>query len=233
MVLVLAMAGIAAADTKVVRVQHTDGFSIMGQETPAEDAESVIWLGEDRMSRDDGSTAMIVRLDEKKMYVIDHESKTASVLDLPIDFDKIAPPGMAEAMRKMASFDITVTPSDETKTVGEWKARRYEIKMKGPMVQATTTLWVTTDTDLDASLYKRMTGEMLALQPGMDALVEELKKIEGYDVLSETTTSMMGATVGSSDRVTSVEKADPPAGVYEVPEGYSVEPFDISKLGQR
>jgi hypothetical protein len=72
----------------------------------------------------------------------------------------------------------------------------------------------------------------MALQPGMEELAAKMQEIGGLDVMTETTMSMMGTEIKSWEKVVSVESADPPAGVYEVPEGYTMEDFDISKMSR-
>ena len=132
LLVVLLSAGIAAADIKVVKMTHQDGFTIMGQTQPPEDREQTSWIGNDRMYMDQGNTTTIVRLDLMKLYVIDHDTKSYHVLDLPIDLSKLIPPEM-QPMLAMMQFDVTVTPSDEQKKVGEWDARRYDMTMTSQM----------------------------------------------------------------------------------------------------
>ena len=64
---VLFSAGIAAADFKVVKQTHQDGFTIMGQTQPPEDREQTTWIGKDMMYMDQGDSATIVRVDIKKL----------------------------------------------------------------------------------------------------------------------------------------------------------------------
>jgi hypothetical protein len=221
-----------AADTKVVRNHHTDAVEMMGQKRPAQDSEVVVWIGKDRMSRDDGTTAMIVRLDQKKMYIINHEDKTVSAVDLPIDLEKLLPPGMGAAMAQMAKLDIKVTPSEETRTIGEWTAQRFDVTLSSAMMQMTIVMWIAQDVSFDTDVYQRLHSEVMAMQPGMEELASKMQEIGGFDVMSETTMSVMGAEMKSWEKVVSIESADPPAGIYEVPGGYSLEDFDFAKMSR-
>jgi hypothetical protein len=139
---VLLSTGIAAADIKVVKQTHQDGFTIMGQTQPPEDREQTTWIGNDRMYMDQGGTATIVRLDLMKLYVVDHDTKSYHVLDLPVDLSKLVPPEM-QPMLAMMQFEVTVTPTEESKQVGEWNARRYDMTMTSQMFSMKTTMWVT------------------------------------------------------------------------------------------
>ena len=75
----------------------------------------------------------------------------------------------------------------------------------------------------------------MSLQPGMESMMEQMRRIDGYVVSQEANMSMkfMGeTTVGSSDVVKSIEKVDAPAGTYEPPAGYAREEFDFMETMQ-
>ena len=109
---VLLTAGAAAADIKIVKMAHRDGFTMMGQTQPPSDVEQTTWIGADRMFMDQGDTATIVRTDTGKLIVINYTHKTYSILDLPIDLEKLLPPEMAQGFLAMMTFEVTVTPTD-------------------------------------------------------------------------------------------------------------------------
>lgn len=232
---VLCAAGLAAADYKIVQKHHQDGFSMMGQAQPSTDEEHVTWVGEKKLRMDQGSTSTIVSLPANKMFIINHDDKTYNEVALPVDLSTLLPPGMAEQMMEMMKFEVTVTPSDETKKVGEWTAKRYDLKMKSAMMGMESVLWASTGTPINYSDHFDLYSQVMSLQPGMESMMEEMRKIEGYVVAQEATMSMtfMGeATIGSSDQVLSIEKVDPPAGAYGPPAAYALEELDYMKMMQ-
>ncbi len=231
-VVVAAFAAVAVADTKVVKASHTDAFSMMGQSQPAKDEENTIWLGEGRMRMDQGDSTFIIRADESKMYIIEHDDKKYFVVDLPVDPDKLLPAEMAKQMMQMMKFDATVTPSDETKKVGEWTARRYDVTMSSAMTQMKMEIWTTKDITFDYSGFNNLYEQTKLLAPGMGDVVEEMKKVDGFQVESTTSMTMMGSEMKMSERTLSVEEGTPPAGAYDPPAGYKAEPFDFLKMQQ-
>ncbi len=237
MLTVLLTAGAAAAaDFKIVQAHHQDGFTMMGQTQEPTDEQHVTWLGDRRMRMDQGSTSTVVLPDENKMFIINHDDSTFVVVDLPVDLNAMLPPGMGEQMMKMMQFDITVTPSDETKTFGEWKARRYDMKLSSAMMNMSSVLWASTDAPIDASSYLSLYGEILRLQPGMDAMVDKISQIDGFVVAQDAEMSMsfMGdTTVASSDRVLSIEQVEAPAGTYAPPSGYTRKDFNYMEMMQQ
>ncbi len=163
---VIFSAGIAAADFKVVKQTHQDGFTIMGQTQPPEDREQTTWIGKDMMYMDQGDSATIVRVDIMKLYVINHAAKTYHVLDLPVDLSTHVPPEM-QPMLAMMQFEVTVTPTEEYKQVGEWKARRYDMSMTSQMFSMKSTMWVTKVEGYDPEAFNSMYVHLNSLQPGM------------------------------------------------------------------
>jgi hypothetical protein len=229
---VLLTTGIAAADIKVVKMTHQDGFTIMGQTQPPEDREQTSWIGNDRMYMDQGGTTTIVRLDLMKLYVIDHDTQSYHVLDLPIDLSKLVPPEM-QPMLAMMQFEVTVTPSDEHKQVGEWNARRYDMTMTSQMFSMKSTMWVTKVAGYDPKAFNDMYVHLNSLQPGMADAVKEMTKIEGLVVEQKGVMTMMGNEVGTSEKTVSIEDMPAPAGTYDPPADYTEKPFDFMARMQR
>jgi len=227
---VLMAVGAASAEYKVVLQHHQDGFSMMGQSQDPTDEEHVTWIGDQKLRMDQGSSSTIVNVEAGKMMLIDHDDKTYTEVDLPVDLAALMPPGMAEQMLAMLKFDVTVSPSDETKKVGEWNAKRYDLKMTSAMMSLDTVIWASTETPVDHAAFFDLFSVVISLQPGMDGMMEQMSQIDGYVVSQEANMSMkfMGeTTVGSSDVVTSIEKVDAPAGIYDPPAGYAKEEFDF------
>jgi hypothetical protein len=229
---VLLSAGIAVADIKVVKQTHQDGFTIMGQTQPPEDRQQTTWIGKDMMYMDQGDSATIVRVDTMKLYVIDHTTKTYHVLDLPVDLASLVPPEM-QPMLAMMQFQVTVTPTEEHKQVGEWKARRYDMAMTSQMFSMNSTMWVTKVAGYDPEAFNSMYVHLNSLQPGMADAVKEMGKLDGLVVEQQGVMTMMGNEVGTSEKTISIDDTEAPAGTYDPPAGYTEKPFDFMERMQR
>lgn len=220
------------ADTLVTSKTHSDPF--MGQ--PAKDETSTTWIAKDRMSRVGEDASFIIRLDQKKLYMIDHSDKTYAVVDLPIDLGKYFPAEMQAqigAMMQQMKMTATVTPTDETKKINQWMARRHAVAISNAMgMKIDIDMWVAKDVDIDMSAYKDMVINMQGLQMGFEDVSKAMAAIDGMTVLSETTMNMMGQTMKSREEVVSIEKKAAPAGTYDVPAGYKEETFNPMKAAQ-
>lgn len=234
--LVLLMsAGFAGADIKVEQQHHQDGFTMMGQNQPESNEEHVTWISDKKLRMDQGSSSTIVDLEAEKMIILDHNKKTYTAVDIPVDLSSLLPPGMGEQMMAMMQFDVTVTPSDETKKVGEWTAKRYDLKMTSAMMSMNSVIWASTETPIDSKKYYELYSKVMSLQPGMEDMMENMRKIDGFVVSQEAAMSMkfMGeTTVGSSDLVTAIAKVDAPAGTYAPPADYTQQDFDFMAMMQ-
>jgi len=226
----------AAADTKLEMKSHTDAFQMMGQNQPAQDSDVTFWIASDRVVRTDGTDSFIYRGDQDKLYVVDHEQKTYSVISLPVDFLALMPAEMRAQMEgflQQMTMNATVTPTEETKEINGWNARRYDVSMANGMgMKIDSTVWATKEIDADLEAFKGLYAAMGSLQPGGQGAVDEMMKIEGVPVLTETTVSGMGSSFSSNDQLVSASQAEPPAGTYEVPEGYTENEFNPMGQGQ-
>lgn len=228
---VLALTPAVRADHLLMRKMHVDGYQAGDKTVPGSDSTHAIWLGKDRVRIESDENTLIVRMDQSKVYVLDPKAKTASTIELPFDMKKYVPPEMAsmvDQMKGMMSMSATVTPSDETKKVGSWNAKKYAVTIKGPQGPVTTEdRWVTKDiTGIDVTVYRDMMNKMFVMMPGGEQIAEEMKKIDGIVVLTERTRTRGGNSVKSTEELTSVESKDAPAGTYDIPADYTEKPFD-------
>jgi len=226
-----ALASPAWADTRILQLMHVDPMTMMGQSQPARDDTITVWIAKDRMAIRGGGTDMILRLDMSQAYLLDRAEKTYSVLELPIDLTKLLPADdpnapMFNNMLEMMKSTTTVTPSEESRKVGQWNARRYDVETKNNFVTIQGVLWATKDVTLDMDLYHRLEETMLALNPALRDAMSSYRKIEGIVVLQEQTVTAMGQTTKMHTETLDVQEAKAPAEVYRVPKEYTKKNFN-------
>ncbi len=230
-----ALPSLAAADTLLVQKQHTDAMSFMGHEEPAKDETIELWMGSDRIARLGGMVDTVVRLDEKKLYVINRSEKTYSTINLPFDFMSLVPAdqqAMMQQMEKMMTMDVTVTPTDETKQVGSWSAKKYLVTVAAMGMKMDIISWNSTDVAIDYPSYREFIKTSSSLQPRADWM-QKLASIDGYPVLQETTMTIMGKSFGTRTQLESVTEKAAPSGTYEPPAGFTEKKFDPMKSMQQ
>ncbi|HUF79297.1 MAG TPA: DUF4412 domain-containing protein [Thermoanaerobaculia bacterium] len=224
------LAAAAAADTRLEMKSHTDAFQMMGQSQPAQDKTITFWFTDDRVLRDDGENAFLYRSDQNKLYLIDHPAETFSTLSLPIDFLALLPAetrAQMEGFLDQMSMNATVTPTDERKEINGWSSRRYDVHMENQLgMKLDSTVWATEEIGTDLGAFRGLFAARGALEPGGASAVDELLKVQGIPVVSETTIEGMGGKFASKEELVSAEQAAAPAGTYEVPAGYTEVTFN-------
>lgn len=229
-------AGPAAADQVLTLLSHTDEMVIMGQKTPAKDVTQEYWFGDDATRFDDDETSVVLRLDQKKLFLINHAEKTFSAIDLPFDFKSLLGPEMApmmEQMMKMMAPSITVTPTGKSGKYGGFACKYYDVAINISMMQMATTGCYSEELPVDYSRYRSLSEAQAELAANAAWIKELADKIKGFPVRTETTTTMMGKSFKSWQELKSVEDRTPPAGFYAPPAGYSEVKFDPMAQGQQ
>jgi hypothetical protein len=228
--LVITPAFAAPTDTMMVRKTHTDGAKSGGTETAGKDGTQTVWISKDRVRVDGEDSSVLVLLDAKKMYLIDPKEKTYSAIDLPFDMKKYLPPEMTELYEKMKTANpitATVTPTEETKKIGQWNAKKYQVSVQGGFGGGLTEeLWTTKDIAIDSSAFLELLRLKSSMMPGGEAVADELKKISGVPVMSDRTQGTGPGAVKTHEELVSVESKDAPAGTFDVPKDYTEKPFD-------
>lgn len=229
----------SAADIFMKQKNHTDAFEIMGQTQPAREAVQTIWISNDKLRSDDQEQGSILRLDKQRMYMLDHARKT--YVEMPMDMsggienkmqeamdeEKMSPEdraGMMNMMKAMTQMKITITPTDETKKIGEWHCRKYNQELSSMMGPMNSEIWATEDLKMDFDLYHKymtaMIGKGGMFGGVMDDMLTEMKKIKGIPVLTISTVNMMGANVKTTQELLEYKEGTAPEGYFDIPAGY-------------
>jgi hypothetical protein len=220
--LFLVLASFAAADVYVKAKQHTDAFSVMGQNQPAKDEIIEQWIGDDQFAYISPEISSILDLKKNIAYLIMPSEKTYVETPLPLDLTKILPPEMAQMMAGMMKMTVSVTPNGQTKTIGQWKCSGYDVAMQMMMMPMKISVWASTDVPIDMEKYAKMQSNILKVQLRLDdAAVKEMMKIKGYWIATETTAEMMGAKMRITLDVVEITKKTPDPSVYSVPAGFT------------
>jgi hypothetical protein len=227
------------ADTYIKQKNHTDGYSMMGQNQPPKDDLFVTWMSKDKARMDHGKdTSMIIDLDKKILYTVNHAemkysempfSETSDFLTTAISGGDLSDEEKARAQQMMKGFaqmmtpKITVTETGETQKIKNRKCKKYIVTTEMMGQTSTSDVWATEDIKVDNELYTTLVYSMMPKTPGLEEMVQEMKKVKGFTVLSTGTTSVMGTDVKNTRELLEVSEKPAPAGIYEVPEGYKKE----------
>ena len=227
------------ADVYIKQKNHTDEMKLMGQTQPASDQIFVSWMGKDKARLDlYEDKSIIIRLDKNVMYTIDHAemkyaefpySETGDIFSAAISGPDLSDEEQAEAQKMIKGFaqmmqpEVSVKETGETQKIKSWKCKKYIMTMKIMGITNTSEVWATEDIKIDYELYMSLRLSMMPKSPGLDKMLEDMKKIKGLIVLSTGTMSMMGTDVKTTQELIEVAKKSAPAGTYDIPTGYKKE----------
>ncbi len=233
--ILLAMSSWAGAEIYVKSKAHTDAISMMGQNRPAQDTFSEQWIGDDQFANVTENLTTIIDLKKSIFYMINHKDKTYVETTLPLDMSKLLPPEMS-AMAGMMKASMTVTPTGQTKKIGQWDCSEYDVTMTIMTMPVKMKVWATPDVPFDVSKYMlKMYGNVLKSQMQLDdTAVQEAMKIKGFWIASDMAMEMMGQKMHTTTEVIEISKKDAPAGVYSFPAGYTKrDKLSVKQLQQR
>ena len=161
---VLLVPALVRADVFMKEKTHTDGMTIMGQAQPPQDKISTVWVTKDKMRTDHGDTSSIATVVDGKLviYHVNHANKTYSELTVGSDGTQNVPPGMPGEMK------VKITPTSETKKIGNWNCRKYLQEMDMGMMPINSEVWASEDIAMPhADFYEKLSSTMGGGQPGM------------------------------------------------------------------
>ncbi len=217
-VLVLMVSLSLGADIYIKQKTHTDG--IMGQ--PATDVVQEQWIGENAFASVSAEQSLVMDMKKNLMYWINHTSKTYVESSLPMDLTKLLPPEFA-AMAGMMMMTATVSPTTETKKIGQWNCTGYDVSITMMGMPMKMRVWATTDVPFDYNQFNaKIWGNMLKGQMMLDEpSVKEMMKIKGFQIANEMSGEVMGQKFSTNTEVLEISKKTPPANVYAPPAGYT------------
>ena len=230
----VALAAPVFGDSFFKQVIHTDAFEMMGQTTPEKNDTTTMWLTEGMAYSTMGDSASVIfYLERGEICFINHEEKQYSLM--PMDLGEIIDEvlekedeearQMAEVMKGMASaimgsVEISVTPTEETRKIGDWDCTKYNVDLSMAMMKSKQELWATEDIEVDYTMFQAVSSGMMAQMPGFDKVLEEMKQIKGIPVMSTATASIMGSEMVTTTELIEYAEKDAPDGIFDIPEGY-------------
>lgn len=219
----------APADEMISIHGHADSVRLGNRTQPARDSTATVWLAADRMRRDEGGITVIVRLDRRMLYMINHAERTYSQVEVPIDWKKMVPPADQESFTKFLAdneIKVSLTPAAETRVIHSWNTHRVDVLLTNQHgLKMATQMWVTRDLPLYAA-YNKMAGVLASLQPNAAAWSEKVAGLDGMPVYQETTITIGQSVSHTREEVAAAESKPAPPGTYDVPKGFSAVPYD-------
>ncbi len=206
------------SDVYIKREVHTDSYYEDGLMHPAVDRVIETWIGNKKMAYISKSRIIIVDLNKNLMFFINKNEKTYVEIPLPFELAKVVTKQIAPDLQYSA-FNGTVETTKESKTIGRWKCRCYNINGSGPYGREIKA-WVYPTPPFDMDTYNKMNINVLKLHNYDGNFIKEMQKIKGIEIRLDETVYFRGSIRKRTDKILEISKKTPKTIPYSIPPGY-------------
>lgn len=217
----------ANADVYIKIKTHTDSRYDLGEIIPAEDSIEEILIGERKIVFISENPTKIYDLENNLVSIIFPKKKIYAQSPLPLDRSKLLTDQYYSQLQ-MFKIKGTVRETDETKKIGKWNCKKYELEAwimdEGHrVVEKDISLWMTTEVPFDLDMYGKAAANERKLRDLRydDDLLSEWNKIKGCQIALEMTSYYRGVARRYYEEVVEISEKNPPEGIYSVPPGYT------------
>jgi hypothetical protein len=221
----------AVADHLLTFRRDADEFvNPNGRTTGGKNQKVTVWIGADRVRRDDGRGAAILRLDLGRLCLIDHESKTYTMLEVGKEtggyavktrYRAFEPP---KELQELSRQESAVTASDATRKVGSWNASLHKVSVTNKMSGGSDfEWWTSSELKLDDRPYRTLLVLLAGIAPmAVDGdWLKTIVELPGFPVLFQRNQKLPDTVAKTTQQLASVEEKAAPAGTYDPPAGYT------------
>ncbi|MFC2146508.1 hypothetical protein ACFLRT_04010, partial [Acidobacteriota bacterium] len=213
------------ADVYIKQKAHTDSYYYGGVTHPAEDFDLETWIGKKKMAYFEQDLAIKIDMEKNRLLVLDKKGKTYVEATLPPELSQLVQQQLVPRIQQL-QYQGTVTETGKTKTIGKWNCKEYKINSyfsnEGTRNNETdSVIRVSLDIPFDLDTYRQMNAVLLQSRNNSQAFIEELKKIKGFVVESESYFYPKGFSVKSTKTVIEMAQKAPGEFTYSVPTGYT------------
>jgi Domain of unknown function (DUF4412) len=215
-----APASAARPSTDVYFEQTTVAYS--GGRPSGPGVVSRIWYGGQRLRMEAGGVApapaLILRLDQGKAYRVDPAERRVTVLDA----ERLRTRGqmdsaMAGELMGAENARVVTTALPGERNVAGYRCRGFRIS-GGTMVMD---LWVTAALPLGIDTFAGFL-EWSGAADSLGPFLGEIRRLQGFPLLSRSRVTVMGETHETVATVTRVKVGAHEAGVFDPPAGYKL-----------
>ena len=151
------------ADTYIKQIIQNKAFVLEGQEHEAKEEIIETWIGKNRLAKHGQGRSLIVLLDKKIIYIIDHVQKSYVEMTIPVDIHKYFPEPLEQLMGQVT---VTVSPTEEFQKIGKKECKMYEVDIDSFMISMKMKVWATLDVPFDEKTYlEEMFPELAFFSP--------------------------------------------------------------------
>jgi hypothetical protein len=194
------------------------------------------WISETKIRTDEPMQTALMDLDAGTMTLIDHKKKTHSTITFAeinqagAQSQQDLPPEMAAMLGSMMKMDISITPTGESKKIGDWQCSGYKQTMAMGIISSESQIFATSQLKMHTAAMNKLRASLLALQPGAMQMagtaLKEYEKIDGVMVWQQSASNVMRQQIVTTIELIDYQDKTAPAGTYTIPAKYKQKKFE-------
>jgi hypothetical protein len=194
----------------------------MGNTTPP--AANEVWISDQAVWISSGRVTALLRFDLDKRFYLNPAQKR--YYEEPLEGKDAAASSTPERIQEagwnyVPDYDWVLHDTGDEKAIEGRACRRLTLEGDADYAEEVREYWVSRDVPIDLDRYYRLLTKR-ELRGGLLAIYEKTPLLrQGFILESRTTTeNPIAPTMIWMNKVMKLERADPPAGIYEVPPGF-------------
>ncbi len=189
--------------------------AMMGQ--PPSEELTKLYMTPTKMKMISGEKGEMIFDGASKMLTVISHSKKEYYVVAEEEFQAMMQMGISMMESMMGDAEPSVVATGEKKKIGEWNCEKVVMTLGDKMTQE---MWISKDAGIDMDSYLEMT-EMIGQAGMLKKFQDEMKKLEGYPIVTKTTMDIMGQKVETETVVQAIKHETFAASTFNAPEGYT------------
>ncbi len=187
-----------------------------------------IYLGANRVRRDQPGLSVILRRDQGKIYFLYPADKMYSEFPYPVPYQRYASGWFKTLGPEMRRFRLDAQAPPETTTVGQWSVTRYSASAVNDLrTRFRILIAMSNDRLTDDTLVLDLQKVLNELRFGGEGWADLLPVKKGLPLVWEEAERQPETEVVYREEVQEMEARDVPADLYDLPGGYKKIDFDL------
>jgi hypothetical protein len=208
-------AALQAGDEGYYVEQMVKSGPMMGQ--PPSEELTKMYMTPTKMKIVSGERGEMIFDGASKMLTFIIHAKQEYYVVAEEDFQAMMQMGISMMESMMGDAEPKVVAPGEKKKIGEWNCEKVVMTLGDKM---TMEMWVSKDAGINMDAYLEM-AEMIGQAGMLEKFKDEMKKIDGYPIVTNTTMSIMGQSVETETVVQAIKHETFAASTFTAPEGYT------------
>ena len=211
--------GAAVSDAPDDHIISQQSRTYMGNTTPP--APNEVWISDQAVLMSSGRTTVLLRFDLGKRYYLNPIQKRyyEELLEGQDASASAAPERIQEVgWNYVPDYDWILQDTEEERVIDGRASRRLILKGEADYAQEVRDFWISRDVPIDLDRYYRLLSKR-ELRGRLLTIYEKTPLLrQGFILESRTTTEHpIAPTMIWTNKVIKLERAEPPAGIYDIP----------------